>query len=50
MIHLHPMSKHDMPPPEALRSNAPQPIQSLRDWLDHLAAHDRLTVLKPRSA
>lgn len=42
------MSKHDMPPPEALRSNAPQPIQSLRDWLDHLAAHDRLTVLKPK--
>src|SRR6266700_1279417 len=47
MIHLHPMSKHDMPPPQALRSNAPQPVRSLRDWLDHLAARDRLAVLKP---
>jgi 2,5-furandicarboxylate decarboxylase 1 len=27
--------------------NAPQPIRSLRDWLDHLAARERLTVLKP---
>src|SRR3954447_17627436 len=49
MIHLHPMSKHDMPPPEALRSNAPQPIQSLREWLDHLAARDRLAVIKPNT-
>jgi 2,5-furandicarboxylate decarboxylase 1 len=38
------MSKHDMPPPQ--RSNAPQPVRSLRDWLDHLAARDRLAVLK----
>jgi len=30
--------------------NAPQPIRSLRDWLDHLAAHERLTVLKPGTA
>ncbi len=27
--------------------NAPQPIRSLRDWLDHLAARERLTVVKP---
>jgi len=30
--------------------NAPQPIRSLRDWLDHLAARERLTVLKPGTA
>ena len=41
------MSKHDMPPPLASRSNAPQPVRTLRDWLDHLAARDRLAVLKP---
>jgi 2,5-furandicarboxylate decarboxylase 1 len=49
MIHLHPMSKHDMPPPETLRSNTPQPVKSLRDWLDHLAARDRLAVIKPNT-
>ena len=27
--------------------NTPQPVRSLRDWLDHLAARERLTVLKP---
>ena len=27
--------------------NAPQPVRSLRDWLDHLAARDRLVVVKP---
>src|SRR5262249_10943262 len=27
--------------------NAPQPIRSLRDWIDHLAACDRLAVIKP---
>src|SRR5712691_10683393 len=27
--------------------NAPLPIRSLRDWLDHLAARERLTVVKP---
>jgi 2,5-furandicarboxylate decarboxylase 1 len=36
-----------MPTPQALRSNAPHPVRSLRDWLDHLAARDRLAVLKP---
>ena len=27
--------------------NAPQPIRSLRGWLDHLAARDRLAIIKP---
>jgi 2,5-furandicarboxylate decarboxylase 1 len=29
--------------------NAPQPVRSLRDWLDHLAARDRLAVVKPNT-
>jgi 2,5-furandicarboxylate decarboxylase 1 len=34
--------------PERTRGdNTPQPIRSLRDWLDHLAARDRLAVLEP---
>ena len=28
-------------------SNAPRPITTLRDWLDHLAARDRLAVIRP---
>jgi 2,5-furandicarboxylate decarboxylase 1 len=27
--------------------NTPQPIRSLRDWLDHLARNDRLALVKP---
>jgi 2,5-furandicarboxylate decarboxylase 1 len=27
--------------------NSPQPVRSLRDWLDHLAARERLAVIKP---
>src|ERR1700704_6669994 len=27
--------------------NTPQPVRALRDWLDHLAARDRLVVVKP---
>ena len=27
--------------------NKPQPITMLRDWLDHLAARDRLAVIRP---
>jgi 2,5-furandicarboxylate decarboxylase 1 len=27
-------------------SNLPQPIRSLREWLDHLAKHDRLAVVR----
>ena len=37
-------------PPTTRRArgdNAPQPVRTLRDWLDHLAARDRLAVIKP---
>jgi 2,5-furandicarboxylate decarboxylase 1 len=44
MIHLPAMTKHEMP---ARGTNAPQPVRNLREWLDHLAARDRLAVLKP---
>jgi 2,5-furandicarboxylate decarboxylase 1 len=27
--------------------NTPQPVRTLRDWLDHLAARERLAVVKP---
>src|SRR5262245_38418379 len=27
--------------------NEPRPVTSLRDWLDHLAARDRLAVMRP---
>jgi 2,5-furandicarboxylate decarboxylase 1 len=43
------MTKHE-PPIQRGRAhgdNAPQPVRTLRDWLDHLAARDRLAVLKP---
>jgi 2,5-furandicarboxylate decarboxylase 1 len=33
-------------PPGA--SNRPAPIRTLRDWLDHLAARERIAVTKPR--
>jgi 2,5-furandicarboxylate decarboxylase 1 len=42
------MTKHAMPEP-SLRprgDNAPQPVRGLREWLDHLAARERLVVLK----
>src|SRR5947209_3986776 len=38
--------KPSVAPPVA-EANAPRPITTLRDWLDHLAARDRLAVLKP---
>jgi hypothetical protein len=41
------MTKHEVPTHGA---NAPQPVRTLRDWLDHLAARDRLAVLKPKMA
>jgi 2,5-furandicarboxylate decarboxylase 1 len=28
-------------------ANAPQPVRGLRDWLDHLATRDRLSIVKP---
>src|SRR5882724_875560 len=31
-------------------TNAPRPITTLREWLDHLAARDRLAVIKPETA
>ena len=31
-------------------ANAPRPVTTLRDWLDHLAARDRLAVIKPNVA
>ena len=31
-------------------SNALQPITTLRGWLDHLAAHDRLAVIRPETS
>ncbi len=34
-------------PDRARGDNKPQPVCSLRDWLDHLDARDRLTVLPP---
>ena len=37
----------DLEPARAHGDNTPQPIRSLRDWLDHLAARDRLVVVKP---
>jgi 2,5-furandicarboxylate decarboxylase 1 len=41
------MTKHEVPTHGA---NAPQPVRTLRDWLDRLAARDRLAVLKPHMA
>lgn len=33
--------------PPIASGNKPQPITTLRDWLDHLAARDRLAVIRP---
>ena len=43
------MTKHDPPKHSEQRhgDNAPQPVRSLREWLDHLAARNRLAVIKP---
>jgi 2,5-furandicarboxylate decarboxylase 1 len=35
--------------PSAHGDNRPQPVRALRDWLDHLAARDRLAVIKPNA-
>jgi 2,5-furandicarboxylate decarboxylase 1 len=40
------MTKHETPK-EPMRANSPQPVRSLRAWLDHLAARGRLAVIKP---
>jgi 2,5-furandicarboxylate decarboxylase 1 len=49
MLHLATMTKHEMPNQSgrSLGDNAPQPVRTLRDWLDHLEVRDRLKVLKP---
>lgn len=44
------MTKHEMPKKPAPGDNAPQPVRTLREWLDHLAARDRLAVIKPNAA
>jgi 2,5-furandicarboxylate decarboxylase 1 len=51
MLHLAAMTKHEMPRKgeRGQGDNAPQPVRSLRDWLDHLAARDRLAVIKPNA-
>lgn len=43
------MTKHDMPTQSgrSFGDNAPQPVRTLREWLDHLEARDRLKVLNP---
>src|ERR1700687_3596302 len=43
--------KAGVAPPSPLASgNKPQPITTLRDWLDHLAARDRLAVIRPETS
>ena len=44
-----PKQSRNTPPSQASRThgdNAPQPVRTLRDWLDHLAARDRLAIIK----
>src|SRR5262249_7271168 len=47
--HLCSMTKHEMPNKPSHGANTPQPVRTLRDWLDHLAAHERLAVIKPNT-
>src|SRR5258705_5275286 len=52
---VYPMRKALQPGGECVAArthgdNTPQPVRSLRDWLDHLAARDRLTVVRPGTA
>jgi 2,5-furandicarboxylate decarboxylase 1 len=42
-----PRQNESAQPNGPLGHNAPQPVRSLREWLDHLGARDRLAVLKP---
>lgn len=39
--------RDDLPSEHERGDNTPQPIRTLRDWLDHLAARNRLAVIKP---
>src|SRR5262245_23664898 len=46
----NPKQPRDMPPFDSARSrgvNEPHPVHTLRDWLDHLAARERLAVVRP---
>jgi 2,5-furandicarboxylate decarboxylase 1 len=45
------MTKHEIPAQTGRKhgDNTPQPVRTLRDWLDHLAARERLAVIKPRA-
>ena len=36
--------------PPIAGANSPRPITMLRDWLDHLAARDRLAVIRPETS
>src|SRR6266571_3395257 len=36
--------------PPVAGANIPRPIATLRAWLDHLAARDRLAVIKPETS
>ena len=36
--------------PPTATPNVPQPVTTLRAWLDHLAARDRLAVIQPGRA
>jgi 2,5-furandicarboxylate decarboxylase 1 len=49
MLHFPAMTKHDMltQSGRSFGDNAPQPVRTLRDWLDHLEARERLKVLNP---
>ena len=51
MLHLGLMTKHEIPKQSERKhgDNAPQPVRTLRDWLDHLAARNRLAVIKPQA-
>ena len=42
--------KTDAASPPIAGGNKPQPITTLRDWLDHLAARDRLAVIRPETS
>ena len=36
--------------PPIVSSSLPRPITTLRDWLDHLAARDRLALIRPETS
>jgi 2,5-furandicarboxylate decarboxylase 1 len=57
MARTSPVARTDARPPQPHSGSAPeaghnrpQPVRSLRGWLDHLAARDRLAVIRPGTA